>query len=693
MKTLEVSSLLEGIDTVVRQIESQKAQLKELERAVASFTVLGDSFTGEGGDAIRRFYREWHLPLIAYRSLTLEKYEGLLQNLKQATSALEPAHDGYILESFLEGPLMNGVTKSESVTASLVDEGNSYMDAVSDIISLPRLKDDAFREGVRDAKRHIRENIQDLNTYDYSQTGELSSLDADLDLMDGYLKDLSGIFGNPSFRIETYDLQLQDFRGYQKLRVNLAMERFKEFSVGFSMFFSSFWAIFGPHLIQSGKSDEYVYEMLRGYERRYEELERIIETGVESQGEEYIRGPHQVARGKEIDLAALDAMDGISIETYNLRGVPLHYAIINNKLVIFRDNPNLWYSTQNTEVTPLQEIMGTTTKNITLMTGDWGLGKLARQLPGSSVISKKIDRSPEIPFTGKKSGEIVKEEISENIQKKIPFWGEIISADVPKAGTKQVIVYLSGDGVQYDRRASMTLGKDGVFSIKEWYTGELNTLKQKEREEVTFSDLWNWTKNNTDPNFSKDSPEEAKRAVGDFALKGNQPEGSMQGMGLDLNKLEFTNGVDINTTTVNEVPINYSVVGQELVIFPDNPDVHYSIQNVEHGKLNEVLGSIAKRMLESAVDAQIGNGIGKIKGMDGFDEYLKRLPGQDTSEVIKSSASQFAQNQIPGWEKIKRAPGPSAGEKEVLLTISEDGKKPLGVKLFRLNTDGTITLY
>lgn len=61
--------------------------------------------------------------------------------------------------------------------------------------------------------------------------------------------------------------------------------------------------------------------------------------------------------------------------------------------------------------------------------------------------------------------------------------------------------------------------------------------------------------------------------------------------------------------------------------------------------------------------------------------------------MIKISASQFAQYQIPGREKIKSAPEPSAGEKEVLLTISEDGKKPLGVKLFRLNTDGTITLY
>ncbi|WP_185790796.1 hypothetical protein [Bhargavaea beijingensis] len=43
--------------------------------------------------------------------------------------------------------------------------------------------------------------------------------------------------------------------------------------------------------------------------------------------------------------------------------------------------------------------------------------------------------------------------------------------------------------------------------------------------------------------------------------------------------------------------------------------------------------------------------------------------------------------------KIKSSPEPSAGEKEVLLTISEDGKKPSGVKLFRLKTDGTITLY
>jgi hypothetical protein len=696
MKTLEVSSLLEGIDAVVRQIETQKAQLKELERAVASFTDLGDSFTGEGGDAIRRFYREWHLPLIAYRSLTLEKYEGLLEKLKQATSALEPASDGYILESFLEGPLMNGVTKSESVTAALVDEGNSYMDAVSDIISLPRLKDHAFREGVRDAKRHIRQTIQDLNTYDYSQTGELSALDADLDLMDGYLKDLSGIFGNPSFRIETYDLQLQDFSGYQKLRVNLAMERFKEFSVGFSMFFSSFWAIFGPHLIQSGKSDEYVYEMLRGYERRYEELERITNMNKESVGEEMNRGPHRVERGKPIDLAAIDALEGVSVETFNLRGVPLHYSVIDGKLIIYRDNPNLWYSTQNATYTAMSEIFGTVTKSGATAMGDYYLGKGAARLPGAGKINTELDKLPEIPGSGgTKVGDIGKEQLSETIQGKIPLWGEIISADVPKAGTKEVIVYLDDNGDQYNRRVKFTLGNDGVLSIDDWYTGELNTVKQKEKEEVNFSDVYNWMTNHTDPNNSTTVSQEAKKAVENYGLKDSKDHSMTPGTGLNLNELEYVEDIHIHTTTIEDVPINYSIVGGDIVVFPDNPDIHYSQQTVEYGKGTEILSQYAQKTLTTIADNQIEGLIGKIPGVDTKLDSLPNIYNTDvgSGELIKGTVTGMAHNHIPGWEKVASAPVPASGEKQVLLQISKDGETVSGVKLFRLKEDGTVTMY
>ncbi|GIN88460.1 hypothetical protein J6TS2_48460 [Heyndrickxia sporothermodurans] len=67
-------------------------------------------------------------------------------------------------------------------------------------------------------------------------------------------------------------------------------------------------------------------------------------------------------------------------------------------------------------------------------------------------------------------GDYAKTGSSAMVQYNAPFWGKIVSAPVPSAGTKTVIVYVSKTGKDYtwDRRISFTIKKDKSITYKKW---------------------------------------------------------------------------------------------------------------------------------------------------------------------------------------------------------------------------------
>jgi hypothetical protein len=124
MKMLDNQSLHSGIEDLLNKLESQKKQLDELQRAVGTFTGLQESFSGKGGEAIRSFYQDMHIPFLTFYSLSLQNYERTLSNLKGASIDLESDSNGLIRQSFLDVELTDGLNKSETVTCDLVDETN-----------------------------------------------------------------------------------------------------------------------------------------------------------------------------------------------------------------------------------------------------------------------------------------------------------------------------------------------------------------------------------------------------------------------------------------------------------------------------------------------------------------------------------------------------------------------------------------
>ncbi|WP_419958000.1 ribonuclease YeeF family protein [Psychrobacillus psychrotolerans] len=194
MKVLDVDLFQEGLHRNITMLTRLSTETKAILLAVEGLVQMEEQLKGEGGNAIRSFYEECHLPFLQFFQLFSEHYQQILHQMEAALHSLEPDSSGYILESFLEGELEQGLTEIRQLTANLTDETNSIMDQVSDIVSLPHLDDSGVQEGVISSKRKRDYTISQLYEFDVTQTNALHSIEQDIQTMETWLTDLEGMF-------------------------------------------------------------------------------------------------------------------------------------------------------------------------------------------------------------------------------------------------------------------------------------------------------------------------------------------------------------------------------------------------------------------------------------------------------------------------------------------------------------------
>ncbi|MGM9927620.1 MAG: T7SS effector LXG polymorphic toxin, partial [Bacillus sp. (in: firmicutes)] len=106
---LEVNTLQSGIDKVMNDLNIQQKQLQQIEQSIQGIIDLRDSFKGEGGQAIRRFYESYHLPFLKELLSFYGAYIETLSQMKLNLDLLEPNNNGFIRESFLEYEVSDGL--------------------------------------------------------------------------------------------------------------------------------------------------------------------------------------------------------------------------------------------------------------------------------------------------------------------------------------------------------------------------------------------------------------------------------------------------------------------------------------------------------------------------------------------------------------------------------------------------------
>jgi predicted ribonuclease toxin of YeeF-YezG toxin-antitoxin module len=183
MKIVDVDLFQDGLQRNITMLDTLSSEIEAIHHAVECLVQMEEQLKGAGGNAIRSFYQECHLPFLHFFQLFSEQFKQVLRQLEAAHHSLEPDSTGYIVEQFLEGELELGLTLIGHLTASLTEEANSIMDQVSDIVGLPHLGDSGVQEGVIRSKRKRDDTVTQLYEFDATQTAELHPIEQDLQTM------------------------------------------------------------------------------------------------------------------------------------------------------------------------------------------------------------------------------------------------------------------------------------------------------------------------------------------------------------------------------------------------------------------------------------------------------------------------------------------------------------------------------
>ncbi|MDM5333150.1 LXG domain-containing protein [Ureibacillus composti] len=193
MKVLDVNEFQSGLERNVNRLTRLESEMKQIETAIQGLTQLEESLKGQGGEALRGFYENCHLPFLEFFNTFKASFEGVLQEMKSALTSLEPDGSGFIRQESLEGEVEQGLNNAKQVTEELTNETNNIMDSVSDIVSLPNLDDSEVQAGVQDAKRERNQTLEHLMQFDQSQTSALSTIQSDLLLMKTWISNIESM--------------------------------------------------------------------------------------------------------------------------------------------------------------------------------------------------------------------------------------------------------------------------------------------------------------------------------------------------------------------------------------------------------------------------------------------------------------------------------------------------------------------
>ena len=127
MKVLDVDLFQEGLHRNITMLTRLNTETKAIQLAVEGLVQMEDQLKGEGGNAIRSFYRECHLPFLQFFQSFSEHSQQVLHQMEAALHSLEPDSSGYILESFLEGELEQGLAEIRQLTANLTTQIASWI--------------------------------------------------------------------------------------------------------------------------------------------------------------------------------------------------------------------------------------------------------------------------------------------------------------------------------------------------------------------------------------------------------------------------------------------------------------------------------------------------------------------------------------------------------------------------------------
>ncbi|MYL45248.1 hypothetical protein GLV94_06295 [Virgibacillus halodenitrificans] len=231
-----MEQLHNGLDQTVKEVNDLGPQVKELEQRMQALINLEDSFQGKGAQAIKSFYEEAHMPFLLLMEGMLTDFAKTIGQIKSSVQAFESNEKGVIHEQFLQENMEQGLTTAENVTLSLTDEANALIDEVKDIVVLPEIQEEDFRQRIKQSRNQVDHTLENLYALDEESTGKLKKMDNDLQMMKTYVEKISGLFQNGDLHVADYEVkQLSTYDFHQEL-VGAVQEKAKHNTFSLDVF-------------------------------------------------------------------------------------------------------------------------------------------------------------------------------------------------------------------------------------------------------------------------------------------------------------------------------------------------------------------------------------------------------------------------------------------------------------------------
>ena len=171
-----------------------------------SFYLLDDSLKGEGGEALRAFYRDCHEPFLILLHQSMIDYQNVLTQMSEAIDSFEPSESGYVKQEYIENDVEDGLENVKDTAIKYTDEANSIIDSVSDIVSISHIDESNLVDKVQQGKKNAEEIVEELYALDDEQVRAMVSVKDDLNDMVNFISDLETLFKDGDLSVENYNV-------------------------------------------------------------------------------------------------------------------------------------------------------------------------------------------------------------------------------------------------------------------------------------------------------------------------------------------------------------------------------------------------------------------------------------------------------------------------------------------------------
>ncbi|MEK4523648.1 LXG domain-containing protein [Psychrobacillus sp. FSL W7-1457] len=193
MKVLDVDQLQIGIKDNISMMDTLQTETEAIHQSIKGLVGMNEVLKGYGGNSIRSFYEECHLPFLEFFQLFLREYKRVLETAETALLSLEPNTDGHMVERYMDGEVEEGLQNISTLTKNLVEATNGIMDQVADIISLPHLDDSDVQDGIILSRNKKDDTLDKLYEFDHTQHNALLPIENGIKIMERRVAEIEAL--------------------------------------------------------------------------------------------------------------------------------------------------------------------------------------------------------------------------------------------------------------------------------------------------------------------------------------------------------------------------------------------------------------------------------------------------------------------------------------------------------------------